>query len=340
MINRNVRNCSRSTSLSDRSTSPIGGYFELELPDKWRLPYLEAQGFQSARAAFFALIRAGRPKRIWMPRYSCDAMLAPLQQESIECIWYDVNDQLVVDKNLKIETNDWLLYVNYFGICNKQAEEVIRRFSPDQVVLDYSQAFFAPPQEEVLATVYSPRKFFGVPDGGLIISKIPIGAPKKQDADSFKRMSHLIRRLGDSPEAGYDDFKRAEESLTEIEPKRMSRLTKRILSSIDYDKARKKRSENFSFLHERLGGKNKLAVDVSRVTAPLCYPFLSSVPGLRERLIDSGIFVATYWPDSIGRVNEEWAEKMVRKLLPLPIDQRYGAKEMQRIAAVILGDDA
>ena len=340
MINRNVHNCLRSTSLPDCRTSPIGGYFELELPDKWELPYPAAQGFQSARAAFFALIRAGRPKRVWMPRYSCDAMLAPLEQENIECVWYDVNDQLVIDQKLEIETNDWLLYVNYFGVCNKQAEELIRRLSPDQVVLDYSQAFFAPPQEEVLATVYSPRKFFGVPDGGLIISKIPIEVPKEQDANSFRRMSHLIRRLGDCPQAGFDDFKRAEESLTEIEPKRMSLLTTRILSSIDYERASKKRSENFFFLHERLREKNKLAVDVSCVAAPLCYPFLASDPGLRKRLIDSGIFIATYWPDAIGRVNEDWSEKMVRKLLPLPIDQRYGAREMQRITAIILGDEA
>ena len=327
-------------SLSDECVSPIGGYFELELPDESRQPYPEAQGFQSARAAFSALIRVGKPKRIWMPRYCCDAMLAPLEQSGVECVWYDVNEDMVVDASLKIEKKDWLLYVNYFGICTRQAQELIEKFSPDQIVLDYSQAFFSPPHDEVLATIYSPRKFFGVPDGGLIVSKLPVEVPKRQDVDSFQRMSHLLWRLGDSPEAGYADFQRAERSLKDIEPKQMSQLTRRILSSIDYGHASNKRRENLSFLHDRLGGRNILAMDFSCVVAPLCYPFLSTDPGLRERLATNRIFVPTYWPDAVGRVGEEWADKMVRRLLPLPIDHRYGLEEMERIASVILGDDA
>jgi hypothetical protein len=267
-------------------------------------------------------------------------MYAPLKQENIECVWYDVNEQLVVDENIRVNSDDWLLYVNYFGICNIKASELIQRFLPDQVVLDNSQAFFAPPLEEVLASIYSPRKFFGVPDGGLLVSRIQVPLPKMQDTGSFKRMSHLIRRLGGSPETGYADYQRAEDSLMELEPRRMSRLTERILSSVDFDNASKKRRENYLFLHERLGDENKFAANISHFTAPLCYPFLTSDAGLRDRLINNRIYIATYWPETISRVSDEWADRMVRKLLPLPIDQRYGQKEMQRIVSVILGGSA
>jgi len=325
--------------LSDVSIGPIGGYFELELPDKRRLPYLESVRFQSARAAFLALARAGKPKRVWMPRYICNAMLTPLERAEIECVWYDVNDQLEVDRNTRIGIDDWLLYVNYFGICNNQVAQLLQRLSPDQVVLDFSQSFFSRPANDALATIYSPRKFFGVPDGGLLISRIPVSLPETQDTGSFGRILHLMRRLGDSPEAGYAEYQHAEESLAECEPKQMSRLTERILSSIDFDSVSTKRRENFLFLHKELGEDNQLSVDVSSITAPLCYPLLTSDSGLRDRLIKTSIFVPTYWTDAISRVSDGWAEKMVRNLLPLPIDQRYAQKDMERMVEVILGQD-
>ncbi len=41
-------------------------------------------------------------------------------------------------------------------------------------------------------------------------------------------------------------------------------------------------------------------------------------------------------PDAIQRVSAEWVEKYIRNLLPLPVDQRYGAEDMERMVSVIL----
>jgi len=54
--------------------------------------------------------------------------------------------------------------------------------------------------------------------------------------------------------------------------------------------------------------------------------------------VKARIFVATYWHDAIDRVSDEWAERMVINLLPLPIDQRYGPHDMERLVSVILGE--
>ena len=324
--------------MSDDTLSPIGGYFELELPHRDEFPFAEATRFQSARAAFLALLRAGRPKRVWMPRYICDSMLAPLEQEGITYLWYELDDQLLVDENCEIENGDWLLYVNYFGICDINVATLLKRFSPDQLVLDYSQAFFSTPAENALATVYSPRKFFGVPDGGLLMSQISISAPEIQDTSSIDRTPHLLKRLGESPEAGYPFYQTAEESLGQCEPKRMSQLTEMILSSIDFDYAGKKRLQNFRYLHKKLGKLNAIAVDPLQASGPLCYPFATQDNGLRNRLLTARIFVATYWHEAVDRVTEEWAESMIMNLLPLPIDQRYGPADMERIVAIVTGE--
>lgn len=325
--------------MSDVGIAPIGGYFELELSDNRCLPYSGSARFQSARAAFVALLRAGKPKRVWMPRYICNAMLAPLQDEKIACVWYNVNAQFDVDGNVDIASEDWLLYVNYFGICDDNVARLLQRFPPDQIVLDYSQSFFARPEQQALATIYSPRKFFGIPDGGLLVSQVPISLPALRDKGSFGRSAHLMKRLAESPEAGYVDYQHAEESLTACEPKQMSQLTERILASIDFEVTSKKRLDNYQFLHEKLGAKNRLSLDTSRITAPLCYPFQTHDAGLRSRLISERIFVATYWPDAMDRLGEECAESIIRNLLPLPIDQRYGRSEMERIVSVVMGEN-
>lgn len=130
--------------MSEVQSPPIGGYFELELPARRELPHAGLQHYQSARAAFLALLRVGRPTRVWMPRYICNAMLTPLENVGIEYAWYDLTDELEVGPEVRLDAGDWLLYVNYFGVCGAKVEALLHRFSPAQIVLDFSQAFFSP----------------------------------------------------------------------------------------------------------------------------------------------------------------------------------------------------
>lgn len=322
--------------MADGSTGAIGGYFELELPARRPLPYPQSLRFQSARAAFVALLRAGKPERVWMPHYICDAMVAPLADVGVEIAWYDVDRDFEVDDSVRLGIDDWLLYVNYFGVCDRNVADVLRRFSSDRVVLDYSQAFFSPPVDEALATLYSVRKFFGVPDGGLLATRLPVSPPELRDTGSIERSAHLMLRLGESPEAGYAAYREAEESLAAYEPTRMSKLTEEILSTIDLDSVKRKRRENFLFLHEKLGERNRLSLDPTGFSAPMCYPFLTDSDDLRARLIEHEIFLATYWTDAIGRLTGDWSGNQVARLLPLPIDQRYGPSDMQRVVDTVL----
>lgn len=325
-------------SLIVSQQKPIGGYFELDLPARRELPHPGLQGFQSARAAFLALLRAGRPTKVWMPRYICNSMLAPLKTAGIEFAWYDLTDELEVSADLCIGNDDWLLYVNYFGVCGAKVDSLLKRFSPAQIILDYSQAFFSPPHKQALATIYSPRKFFGVPDGGLVYSQIPIPPPDEFDFSSFARMEHLIKRLGDSPETGYAAYQRAEQSLDDLSPRRMSGLTDRILTSIDFNAAWRKRIENFQILRAELPPppQGELFSGMNSTDIPMCFPYRSHDAELRQRLISNRVFVATYWTDAIDRLPAGMADSLVRNMLPLPIDQRYGVADMQRIVSIIL----
>jgi len=316
-------------------TSCIGGYFELELPPQKKTLHEGLQQFQSARAAFLALINAGKPRKIWIPKFICNAMLAPLEKSRVDYQWYDLTNDLEVSHEVKLSNGEWLLYVNYFGICGKHIDSLIKRYDPTQIVLDNSQAFFSEPNEQVLATIYSPRKFFGVPDGGLLHSGILVPSPLKFDSDSFSRMEHLIRRLGDSPEAGYSDYKLSEDSLADTSPKGMSKLSERILFSVDFENARIKRTNNFDTLRKLLEDDSTLINQKKISDIPLCYPFRTNNERMREILISNRIFTPTYWNDAVPRLTKEQAEMLVSKTIPLPIDQRYDVDDMKIIAETI-----
>lgn len=313
------------------SEKAIGGYFELEIPQAKTDFHPRAHKFQSARAAFYALLLAGKPKKVWMPRYICDSMLAPLEKARIEYDFYCISDDFQIKGDLRLAKNEWLFYVNYFGICANQQKQIMDMFDPCQIVFDHSQAFFSKPLD-CLATLYSPRKFFGIPDGGLLITEVPIDAPLEIDEGSFQRTTHLLKRLAGPPEPGYADYQASEETLEDFLPKRISSLTERLLQSIDMDTVRSRRNENFSLMHRELGSNNGLNFDLNTIDGPLCYPFLGKSTSLRYSLLQERVFVATYWPDVIVRASENSTErKFIKHLLPLPCDQRYRKNDLIKI---------
>lgn len=336
MIKNSVQSCLRSMNLPDSRTEPIGGYFELELPRCKARLYDGAKKFQSARAAFVSLLRARKPKKVWMPTYICDAMLAPVHATGIDVGFYHIDSDFRVERDLVLGDDECLLYVNYFGVCSDRQDELMQRFHPAQLIFDHSQAFFSPPRI-ALATIFSPRKFFGVPDGGLLITTSEVDEPLEAEAHSIERCSHLLKRLDSGPEQGYQDYRKAEETLSDIQPRRMSRLSERLLSSIDMESCRSKRNANFSFLHEHLNNLNQLRFD-QNIDGPMCYPLLMEDSTIRSRLLANRIFVPRYWAEVDSRVgNDSFESVLVRNCLPLPCDHRYECADMQRIVDVVTG---
>ncbi len=309
----------------------IGGYFELELPPLTGDYHQGALKYQSARSAFLSLLRSMPDvQRIWMPYYICDSMLTPVKAAGKEIIFYSLDEKFTPKDKIKLAPTDILLYVNYFGVCKQQAQEILQNLNPAQVVIDCSQAFYSAPYD-CLATIYSPRKFFGIPDGGLLVTSRSVSLPEGQDNGSVDRMQHLIHRLASPPESGYESYKQAENSLQEIEPKRMSALTEHLLGAIDYSSIKRQRQENFWYLHKHLGKTNQL--DFAKIDAtPLCYPYIPTKQVNKELLLKNRIYTATYWPDVLQRTDPQSIEaNFVHHLTAIPCDQRYTALDLDSI---------
>jgi len=319
-----------------RLLGAIGGYFELELAQGAGELYPAALKYQSARAAFASLLQHVRPRKIWMPWYNCDTMLEAPEIARVAVGRYGLDSDLY-PKGLDIlASDDCLLYVNYFGVCDRQVSRLLREFPRQRVIIDHSQAFYSAPPD-CLGTLYSPRKFFGVPDGGYLLTRLQIQPPQERDTQSFERLQPLLLRLSEGPEAGYGAIQKARISLKGQPPKIMSALTEAMLHHIDYPKALLRRNENFIELHSALNPRNRFPIPADIPDGPMCYPFFGEIPQLHEWLIQHRVFVGHYWPGVRGAFNQsdDLERRLAQECVPLPCDQRYGSADMERIIALI-----
>lgn len=317
------------------SQREIGGYFGLEPGRHGSNPHAGARALNSARNCLLYVLLARRPSRLYLPVYLCDSMLEPLRQAGVEHGFYNIDVDLEIAGPPMLGRDDCLLYVNYFGLKGDYCRQLVARYGP-ALIVDNSQALFAPPMA-CAATLYSPRKFCGVSDGGYLYCEAAIDVELERDV-SYDSVRHLAGRVDVGAAAFYADFRASEQRLSGRPLRRMSALTQALLNGIDHEHARRTRQHNFQFLHAALRSANRLRIDTAGVDGPMVYPFFAADPTLRQRLIAQKIYVATYWSEVLQREQASALEReLVEYLVPLPIDQRYGQRDMQVVLDVISG---
>ncbi|KAA3617587.1 MAG: hypothetical protein D8M58_01490 [Calditrichaeota bacterium] len=309
----------------------IGGYFELELP-LGNEYHNNALRFNTARNALSYFLLKNKITDLYIPVYICDKVVNTIKQGKTRIHFYHLDDNFspLLSKD---EIGDaYILLVNYFGICEKVINKCIKKF--DNVICDNAQAFFSNPESDVV-TFYSPRKFFGVADGGYIYANGLECENVVQDDSTQRYMSRLVRIDGGF-QAGNFLYRNSEQLLNRAKIRRMSGLTQKILSSIHYDEAWEKRQENFHYLHKNLKKINLLKLNLRSVHGPMVYPLMIRQDGLRNFLIENKIYIPQYWPEVSFRTHQGSFEyQLANDMCPLPIDQRYSKKEMNIILELI-----
>lgn len=306
----------------------IGGYFGLDSRDNHQY-HEKALKLNSGRNAFEWLLSNRKYKNVYIPAYCCYSLLEPLKKTDTPFTIYHVDYSLEIEGSApQLKKDEAFLYVNYFGIKSSYVDRLYKLYG-HQLIIDNSQAFFKRPVSKKVSTFYSPRKFFGVSDGGYLYSSGITDEGLKQEV-SYDRMMHLLIRIDSSPEDGFETYKKNEQLIIERPVSRISSITSSILSNINYKKIREIRKRNFIYLNDGLAALNLLQLCDIKNYEPMVYPLLIDKPGLRQYLIDQKIYCAQYWPKTIGNLSDK--ELFIRaSLLPLPIDQRYGFEDMQRI---------
>ena len=320
------------------ATKEFGGYFGLDLPDHGDA-FPGMLPFQSARAALRAIFATNRISQVWIPAYVCDSVFASAEEAGVKYVMYHLDDDLYpIDLPANIPQGNALLYVNYFGLKQDIVHRLLQDYPADRIIVDNSQALFASPTA-ALASVYSPRKFAGLPDGGLLACSADLGIrlPDREDEGSFERMRFMMLRTAHSAREGYPAFNVARQSLRGLPPLSMSRMTRRLMRSIDWPALASARKRNFAIMHDQLRAYNQMTWRTDAESVPLCYPLMLTANmdtvRLRNSLADENIFVPVYWPDALERAPASGiTTRLLHQTLFLPIDQRIGAEECAAIA--------
>ncbi|GHV20470.1 hypothetical protein FACS189494_04280 [Spirochaetia bacterium] len=309
------------------SYKEIGGYFAIT--HYGAEPYHKNAAYlNSGRNALRYIIRANKVTELFVPYYTCPVVLDAIKAENCNIQCYDINRDFTPIEEFPKDA--FILCNNYFGVCEKNIAKLSAVYP--HLIIDNAQSFYSPLKG--IASFYSPRKFFGLPDGGIVVTAKKLEQQQFEKDVSFTRMSHLLKRQDLGASAAYADFKHNDTALDNQPIKEMSELTTLLMGNINYNVVKTKRLENFYYLHNILLAINELHISLSKDDVPMVYPLLTKNNRLRELLIENKIYAAKYWDGIISGLHSN-TDYFVENLIPLPIDQRYNLHDMARIIEVI-----
>lgn len=322
-------------SAKDRTMKEIGGFFGLELHRATEY-YNDAIKVNSGRNTIKYILLAQKIKTVYIPYFICEAVIEPIKTLGVTYRFYAIDTKLEIADIFPdmLQKDEKILYINYFGVKDAYVDTLAEKFGR-QLIVDNTQAFYKKPLKNT-DTCYSPRKFFGVPDGGYLYTETLLDEEFEQD-HSYDRCQALLGGIDMDAASFYMEYRKQGESLRGLPLKKMSRLTQSLLAGIDYEQSKLVRERNYRYLHNELKTFNTLEIEHSQISGPMIYPFLIEIEGLREYLIEQKIYVATYWKEVLDYVDrpDTVEEKLTRYLHALPIDQRYGIAEIHRIAVIV-----
>lgn len=305
----------------------IGGYFGLEQLNKNNGEYYKNLiALNTARNSLVYLAKAKGIKKVYLPYYLCESVAGACKREGIAYDFYHTDECFRPVFEKKLGEGEYLYVVNTYGqISNACAKELSEKYG--RIILDNTHGFFQNPIDGI-DTIYCCRKYFGVPDGAYLATDCRLNEAIPTD-NSEDRTGHIYGRIKDGASAHYAEFKANDEKFISLPLMNMSELTHEMLSVIDYERAKQIREENFAFLHDALGEKNKLRLRMPE--GPYAYPlYCENGMELKRKLAERKIYVATLWPNVLQM--DDCIEKLyAENILPLPCDQRYNTDDMKVI---------
>ncbi len=304
----------------------IGGYIEFE-SYQGSVCHEGAEPLNCGRNCLAYLIEAKEIKKIRLPFFLCSSVRNVCAKYGVEISFYHIDERFrpVTDD---LAPNEWLYIVNFYGqLTNNEIAAYRERFG--RVIVDNAQSYFQRPVEGV-DTLYTCRKYFGVPDGGFLYTDKQIGR-ELPVGESFERIHYILGRFERNAGEYFREAAANNRSFADEPIKKMSRLTDDLLRSFDYERIRTRRTENYQYLHEQLAERNRL--ELNAADGAFMYPFWhENGAEVRKALQGIGIFVPMLWGDVLEFGNEAPFEcECAVNILPLPVDQRYDKDDMEYI---------
>jgi dTDP-4-amino-4,6-dideoxygalactose transaminase len=316
-----------------------------------QLPFVEEHSLflVNARSAIKLVIDRLSPPTVWLPSYLCPAILDAVSGGQSKVGFYEIDANLAQPSRQWMESaqqGDLVVVIDFFGFLS-DADWIRGAHERGLWVLeDASQALFTQGVGSIADfVVFSPRKFVGVPDGGILncngehaFESIRLKPPP---AEWWLKawFASVLRRDFDLQQADrrWFEFFRETEADAPVGPYAMSELSRVLLTKgICYSGMAQRRLDNYKLLEKAL---NRLALfpSLPAGVVPLGFPIrLNNRDSLRQKLFREQIYPPVHWAIE-GLVPREFGEShdLSAKILTLPCDQRYDETDMDRMASIV-----
>lgn len=303
----------------------IGGYIEFE---HFHGEMLHGDGIKldCGRSCLSYLIETKNIRKVLIPAFMCDAVFDICKRYDVAMSLYEVGYDLK-PKKVQLKRGEYLYLANYYGqLSSKEIKQYHDQYK--NVIVDNTQAYFEEPVEGA-DTIYTCRKYFGVPDGGILFTDTKVKRNIPQ-SESFNQMQYLLGRFERTASEFYEQSAINNDRFEGQPTLRMSKLTENLLHGIDYGFVKNRREENYSYLHKRLKNRNRLKL--IQPAGPFAYPFMvnGKAAEIRKELAKEKIYIPVLWPNvvkdsEVGSIEYDLA----MNILPLPCDQRYNLDDME-----------
>lgn len=244
------------------------------------------------------IIRNYKISEMYIPYYICPAIRRALISEKCRPVFYHIDNNFMITDDLPKDS--YILYPNYFGVCDKNVEILSQKY--EKLIVDNSHSFYSEPTG--FASFNSARKFLPVFYGSFLWIKearlsldfenSPVSAPKNEE-----------------------EFLHNEILFENLEPKF---IEDNLADRIESFNLKEKRKEIFLELHKTYGEKNLLKIDLN-CQSPFCYPLLAKTHDDANEIafdfINRGYDIYRYWEELPSDYPES---KFYERLVPIPLE--------------------
>ncbi len=303
----------------------------------------------SGRSALKLLAGLLPPGKILLPSYICESVYTCFPADCVR--FYQLTQNLQIDWDSlfqQIGEDTSVVYLHYFngvlpGEAMLQELQRAREKQNFQIVEDTTHSIFSAPLTIGDYGVCSLRKWFPIPDGGVLYGQSLNGlaaggeAPwvrKKVRAMGWKQM-YLSGRREQSRKAEYRQLFAVCDCALDVQREcyGMSEVSRKILAGCSISQMLSARKRNTAQMKKAVTEEFPWLQPLAWTReneCPLTFPVkVRKRDALRAYLISKEIYCAVHWPLQGTPMESAGTASVSGQELSLPIDQRYHADEME-----------
>lgn len=314
-----------------RTKKEYGGFLPLELNlggnQSYYCEYPDLLSFNTIKAALPLIGKILANEKIFVPYYLCPNVIKELEKSFDNVEFYYLNENLL--PRIDSPKRKTIYLVDYFGIMDKSVYKYVVDNPETTFIIDNAHSFYNKPiLRNNVFNLYSCKKFFGVPDGGYLISDRKIDQAYDKSVSSHIS-NYLIKSLEEGTNSCYQEKKKVDEYINN-HYSGISSFAEELLARIDYEKIKEIRRRNFNIYHQSFEKANQIYCE--KDSAPYAYP-LNVSKNIKDKLIKEKIYVPTLWSQVLdARFDNTLEKKMAENTLFLPLDQRYDERDIKYIS--------